>query len=1092
MNLYFTSLRTNGKQIMNSELQLKEAVTLNNVNVLSKRINQHSIPYLANVLVRKDKPAQINSPIVFLNSLHLANNLIVMNRLNSLRIPYDLVSKTRPNQITGPKRFNGRINALQNLEIQGLINDVKYPQDVITLSLQEEINSPIVFENGFTTRQNVRSTGAIDGVKLKQFSKFIIDKFSSIPSNAQFMGKVFVRNNLIVDGFVEHMNLTSFANNLVMKEPGSTLVISSPKIFRSGLAIKHGLIRELNGLRTSDLLTTNGNETVYTRLKTAAPMQFDNLYIHNRLINNIDLVKFARNYISIRKPEIIVPNKRFEKMEASIFLKVKGRINGLQPNQDFVLNDNVGQINSKVRFTKPITINTQLNTGNLVVKNSFSNLNIPDLLSKRIRLDTNELINYGIQMANTNIRHLNLVDYKLINGVNFNHLRANLLHKFGNQTINGQKKFVNLVQFNQDVRSSSVNNISLAYIKDNALRLNGDQVIDNNVVFHDDVEVGKLNVGRLLNGINFAYLLRDGIRFNENVQLQNKTIFNSPIRFLENVFVGTLNGLDLNRDILHKSGYQKVNSNVFVDDLLIKGPLSLKSGYLNGENLPKFENTVLRLDKSNVIAGNLEIDKSVNVLDGTRVRGMINKVNLTKIISNSLFKYGDQRLNFARIANVPTTFKKLYSMNVNGVSVRDFMNDIVFASSNRLQVINSPKLFRNAIMRGNYFIPNINSTCLINGVNINEMYANRIPVNSNQSIVVFNDIIVRNNLYFNNDLKVSGRINNIDLLTDAIPLNNQPIRKNLVQNIHGRKHFKNVVFENQFGLNGILNGANLNELVESTLHRSGQETIEGTKHFKGKLAFNKLDVFTFNNERNKMTPFLDYRDLDKNSFIFNQPVDILGNLIVTGNVNNISLNTLYQDSLRLNQPQIIKGKLKLDELVVAKDAKFIGLLNGIDLKAFLDDLSMFRTNERTNALTLNKKLQEGIKLSRDLLRYLDHSTLTIEGLKFHQALDGVFGNKVNLNPLKIVNTYDNNKVTPLQYNFRRNLFERLVLSYNNLYTNYGKKHMRREVLDDENDFSIDLPEYDSNEQAVIRKKRAKIGTIGQYVEKVQHFDLGIN
>lgn len=675
----------------------------------------------------------------------------------------------------------------------------------------------------------------------------------------------------------------------------------------------------------------------------------------------------------------------------------------------------------------------------------------------------------------------------MINGVNFNDLRANLLHKFGNQTINGRKRFMSLVQFNQNVVSSLVNNISLAYIRDHALRLNGDQIIENNVVFHDDVDATKLNVGRLLNGIDFSYLLRDGIRYDENVHLQNKTIFSSPTRFLSNVIVNTINGLNLNRDILHKSGYQQMKSNLFVDDLLIKGPLSLKSGYVNGRNLFKFENTVLRMDRPNVIVGNLEIDKSVNVLAGTRVQGMINKVNLTKIISNSLFKYGDQRLNFARIANVPTTFKKLYSFNVNGVNVRDFMNDIVFANSNRPQIINSPKLFKSMVMRGNYALSNINSKCLINGVDLNEMYANRIPINSTRPVVVYNDLLIRNNLYFNSDLTVAGKVNNIDLIRDAIILNNQPLQgNNLVQNIVGRKQFKNVIFENQFGLKGNLNGANLNDLIESTMHRLGKETIEGTKHFKGKLVFNKLDVFNFNNERNRQSPFLDYRDLDKTSFAFSQPVEILGDLSVTGQINNISLNALYQDSLRYSKPQRINGKLKFDELIVTKDAKFSGPLNGIDLKLFLDDISNYRADERAKALALNKKIYDGMKLSRDLLKYVEHSTLTIDGLAFHQSLDGVFGNYIRLNPLQIVNTMSKvNQEVQLQFNFQRNLFEKVA---RNGVPN--GKLVRREALDDKDDFSIHLPELDSNEQTVIRKKRSQVATIGKYVDQVQHLDLG--
>ena len=397
MNLYLTSLRTNGNQNMNSVLQIREAVTL--ANVQSDKLNEHNLAHLSNVFVRRDQPAQINSPTVFGNSLHLANNLNVLRRLNSLRIPFDLVSKSRPNLIVGTKRFNGRIVSLDNLDVKGLINDVRYPQDVITLSLEEEINSPIIFENGFTTRRNVHLTGRADGVKIKEFSNYIHSKFSSIPADAQFMGKVFVRNNLIVDGLVNHLNLTSFANNVVIKRPNATLVVSSPKLFRGGLEFKHGLVKEMNDLTTSQLMTTNTNQTVYTRLKTAAPVEFDNLFIYNRLINNFDLVKFARNYISIRKPEIIVPNKRFEHVEAAVYLNVKGRVNGLRPNQDFVLTDNVGQINSKVRFTGPVTFNSQLNTVNAVVKGSFSNLNITDLLAKRIRLDTNELVDYGIQLG---------------------------------------------------------------------------------------------------------------------------------------------------------------------------------------------------------------------------------------------------------------------------------------------------------------------------------------------------------------------------------------------------------------------------------------------------------------------------------------------------------------------------------------------------------------------------------------------------------------------------------------------------------------------------------------------------------------------
>src|SRR5699024_11113599 len=162
----------------------------------------------------------------------------------------------------------------------------------------------------------------------------------------------------------------------------------------------------------------------------------------------------------------------------------------------------------------------------------------------------------------------------------------------------------------------------------------------------------------------------------------------------------------------------------------------------------------------------------------------------------------------------------------------------------------------------------------------------------------------------------------VDLLRDAILLNNQPLNASLIQNIVGRKQFKAVIFENRLGVKGNLNGANLNELIESTLHRSGNENVEGTKHFRGgRLLFNQLDVITCNNERNRVSALLDYRDLDKASFTFSQPIEILGDLVVTSRVNNVSLSALYQDSLRLRLPQTIPGKLKFNELTVTKDAK---------------------------------------------------------------------------------------------------------------------------------------------------------------------------
>ncbi|XP_030761298.1 uncharacterized protein LOC115886340 isoform X2 [Sitophilus oryzae] len=874
------------------------------------------------------------------------------------------------------------------------------------------------YDNHFTLFKKLPSQGADQVISFENgFKSFLA--FNGLDAKIyQFRNSELVKEE-IVNSNME--NITYWLAVPVHTYRDETVLLAQRKLFYQSHSAFEIDVITYNGNRFEeheDMQCNLFNET-YTGLKCLMEQSSESGLIGSSYISFDDftglIVPKVNNASVVFKMEInIRPLEHPKKEEMDTFVKRKEKLeylsvtgdvktdslNNLKFPEDYVLlNSNEDQLvisgvktfNNIIRgyevVSENLVNNIDLNNvvtlsgdqdiqGNITFNNIevVSNIDIQgDIRGEEIE---NFLPNVGLQdtkhiISNVELKSLEIKG-KLIIEKNLNNIDAREYFQsfvYQNETevnITGIKNFTEGFTSlkNLNINSRKINNISIdSFItKDTEQELLGNTISDN--VYFENIDIGGL-----FDGENVTELNETLLKTTENYTIYSKLLFLddldvNTLRF-ENLNNITSNNASINRN---SSTNDEVVLSMDVDDLVVEGNIigNIKHFDLNG-----LLDGYLHYVNNQSILQPFYIDKlTVSYIDPKNVNEIdydnyLSYRTLIKNVTNALYEqpnitdlYVENNLNIDSIND--KNFQSILNNDMLVKLSRNYSNESLLITGNcyfdSLEVLNLAganfeRYAANLIYKNETSVSIQGDLVFINGVGVNKLleidYLNDIELrnilrrDAKQGIV--GNIVFVGNVTVPDDLKVGINVQNVDIKN---VLGNINITDKLAV-VKGDVVFQRLPYIKDLKINGTIN----DQIIEDLLNQ---------------LVYTDDDIY-----------------LEKD-VIFEEPVNIDGNLAIKDDINGELLPIFEKQVVLITKDMTIEGPIKFNKIV-----------------------GVFDTLKVTEALNTNKLYgQDLIKHLEDAV-YIDrgrlNGTYCFNNILIHDNLFTKYLNNINMDaivPLK--------------------------------------------------------------------------------------------
>lgn len=1102
------SLTTDTRQLIFTPLRLNR-LSLDVPVTVRNQINHFDIGYFVESLVRQDRPTQLIGSKVFSQSLQV-NDLRLSGPLNRILIPSQLVSSARPQDITGRKSI-ASATFRNHLTVNRTLNGFRYPVDVVTISNHEQIDSPIIISHGFSSARNVLVNGLTDGIQLAKFARYMDRREMVLFGHTRFQGPVHVRGHFTVDGLVAGHNITLLAQQLV-RHDDPIFSVTGRKHFEAPVTLNGGLVVPvINHLPTKQLIDISSENVITTPLHLRSA-NFQQLFVKDRRINDLDLMELLTDRISLHLPGSIAGNKRFASINVDTLLRVHGTVNGLNPPSDFVfLHPLPSNDNNIPRITGPIHFNVDLHLlgithiENLTLNGRLNRVNVSQLIRNRIPLDRESLLPGPVVLLDSGASSLQLNHEQLWNGASFDRMVSNWMRKDVPQVITGCKQFVRPIRFVGPTKLNILNGQLTERLSHATLRSHSDQqTIDANVIVAGPLRVaGSIWTRHGLNGVRLDLLQQDTPLATAPVHFSAPCQLLHGIRIEQSLTVSRLNHLHLPDDLLLLSGDQHVRGHVTFDHLSVAGSVRSQSGLINHVSIGQLERDAVRSDRPNVLAGDVYIDQQTFAYGDVKLRGRLTNVNLTRLTSFALNRRADQHLQHVSVSREAlTTFAQLNVQQVNGIDWSAFVRDVVLKNGLEPQDLGTSKHFRRIQLQGAYRLPALNATCRVNNIDLVDLARHRILLRSKQPIRLPQPVVFGKRAFFNSHFRIAQRLNGVRL-HDVLQLNTDAAS----QVVTGQWYLTKAQFGQSIWLNGSFNGRSMRQLISTTLFRQGDQHIAGTRHLQQALNLHSgLELNALNGRPLlwQQVPFVRFDTIGALPVRFMQPLHIQTDLNVTGRIDAVNVNEWVDNLLHRSGLQKSNAHMQMDSVAVQGHFWPQSTVNGIDLSAFLARLNQFEGTLNNGSVWLKQQMAKQLQLSRDLLMYVRRSTLQLQTFELAQRLPSLYGQQVSADPLGVFDArlgfqplqFDSNpsiaggrflplsSTTSLQ---RRNVSNEKDAFDNQLH--YMKRHLPSNQPQSSGSIQLYMPPAGREQQVLLKQADTELFSFGNDVDLVRHLQL---
>ena len=429
-------------------------------------------------------------------------------------------------------------------------------------------------------------------------------------------------------------------------------------------------------------------------------------------------------------------------------------------------------------------------------------------------------------------------------------------------------------------------------------KTNSTLVITNNITTNHIEVLGSVTVNNLFNGLNLTKTYEDALLKNGN-----QTIY-GPLNTENLIVEGQLevemvNGHNFSEEVIKLDQPGHISSHFEFQDFIHVS--NIQTSLLNERNLSDFLSNIVFIDENATITGNKTFTSDL-ITKNLVLEGLINNLNLTKMITTTLLKNSNQTIK------VPTKFKHLIlelnaeSTLINGINLSELEKRLVYKCYGPQRDIEGSHKYAKTIATSTSSIKNITIEGLVDSVNLTKFVDELVTRDGDHTITG-----KKNLMYLNtNHLEVES-INGFQFPEDFIGINETNVT------IYGKKTFygSTTVKHNITLLpNKTVNGYDLSEFAKNVVTVNGDDVIETDVVFAENVTIIRdLNVGTINNvsvSKEELLLRTMTQDVVTGHKTFSQ-LTVKGNVETVEDINGYNLENMYSETIMANQVNIITG-----------------------------------------------------------------------------------------------------------------------------------------------------------------------------------------
>ncbi|XP_067129965.1 uncharacterized protein [Centruroides vittatus] len=760
-----TSLKIEGDQHVRGKLSFEKLLKFRSLEV--QQINGKTLNF--SNFARTDSTCIIAGEISFENVI-FKESLIIEN-LNGLRIPDDLVQKHKTSTIFAEKIFSEVI--ADDVRVFGKVNDLNLPQDVITFTVDQKVEEYQVFTTEVIIN-NVQIIGLFDGINITRLYRVWKD-FQESWHRTEKGSSINVEQLLGLNGtFEEFYHDLIFIHDEVVEITGSYRFIES---FNVEDVVLNGKINSFN--ISKDFLLTKGDQFIRGK-KTFKGFVTCEKNLEGR-IKNVDLKYLRSNSISLKERNLIPINITFENVQVLNDLEVASTINSISFHDDVMLRSIQQTVTGKKTFFESSLNN--LTVDNHLQIDFINNEKVERLLQERVTLDSNQELTGIYQIFHATVNNLNVLG-SVNNLRNFTEFLTNVVSLSKNEKIYGEKTFTGTSQFLCNVTTRyGVNEINFADINSRAVRINDVIKFMDTMKFEEILVRGNLSA-RIVNEVDIQYLLENSVTQGSNATIYGKTEFLENFFIRGNLYVASINNIEFS-NFLTKNTEQNITGIFTFDKVVLNGQLEV-STFISEINITELNESVLKYGNSISIHGNLNFLEEV-IIENLWVTGVVNDLNGKIVFKNvttddpiyveeEIFAeyindmafcniaqdivtiHGQHRIsksfNFDQVivrSNVHVDGNVLVRQYVNNINIQTWAEDVVY-SNKEVGSITGTKTIEGNVEMKNLYVKTINGI----------PFVNFLLVTSKDTQVITGKKTFEN-LHINIDIQLKGFFNGLNI-----------------------------------------------------------------------------------------------------------------------------------------------------------------------------------------------------------------------------------------------------------------------------------------------------------------------------------------
>ncbi|XP_064478834.1 uncharacterized protein LOC135392097 [Ornithodoros turicata] len=849
--------------------------------------------------IRPDQIVTTNTPQLIsghktFKKLNVIRNLSVKTTTNGKDLSEfakTLVPLNGNSHITGHWRFTAPITVIRGLNLKLPINGIfsipKLVSEAVDIGSTQVISGAKTYKVPVHFHGNVDVSGSFNGIRVSR-DLVTLNTEQNIEGTWTFRDAVHFKKNLDT----KLVNGIDILKEAVLRNRKNLQIVYGKKTFLQDMGVNGGIgmtrWSTIDGVDPSEFVRGTGAVTVYEGPVTIGNMVVQKDVIAEKGIND-KILRDLRNLIWLKSvdQEIKVPVK-FNRVHLEGDLDTE-TVNGVNLDTDLAK-----------------TFGDEVWSGPVTFKDSIYVRGPVDFAP-------------GVK----------------INGVDLSEISKLVTQAHRNSVIHGNITFPSLIA-EHDIHCEKVNGFRLAQ---QFMLVNAEQVVSGTQSFKKPISVKHLSADFadpvMLNGVKLRPFLNEVVlRDGPHLQPVSNKNFVGGIHADHVRAAGSIDGVNVDqmlRSVVLLNVPQTIKGpKQFLNPLVLD---ALLTDHVNGINIKERVAKVIRRDVKGVVTGKKYVKGRVLVHGNINTRGLINGLDIKDVYARALSKTRENLITapMTFMGGIEAGMLQLYEpAKLDGVSL-----------ANVIPLRESSKLLGNVVFRNLLSDGHIKIRGLLNGCNITKLYEEAIYLNGDKQTLggdtSFSKLFIRGNVH------MLGPVNNVSLNN----LLGSLVNKYSPQVITGPLTFSDKVSVERLTLKGPINGLNLESVLADAVTKSTIQTIKGAKTFTGPHALEVTQVLNVHNDVHSHGPVGGIKIEDLNTVVTThgqQEVGgkktVLGGVHVTGDVHvKGTLNGLHvpQDLVLSDIPERIPGKTILSGPSAIRGNLNVNKVNDLDLNTLLRD-----------------------------------------------------------------------------------------------------------------------------------------------------------